>query len=122
MTTKIIVDPDWNLPAIAAAAGGGAEGAWAEENAQGETVYSVPGVEQAALDQAAAAYDHAAELAARERLAKIAELASSDAGMARVVEDLIAALEARGLLAFGDLPPEAQEKIEARRALRAQIG
>ncbi|MCC6468589.1 MAG: hypothetical protein IT563_09725 [Alphaproteobacteria bacterium] len=48
------------------------------------------------------------------------QLAASDAGMARVVEDLVDALVAKGVLDFADLAPAAQDKITARKALRSR--
>lgn len=49
---------------------------------------------------------------------RIAALRASDQGMARVLEDLIAALEAKGVLSVSDLPQVAQDKINARVSLR----
>ena len=45
-------------------------------------------------------------------------LSESDAEMARVTEDLIDVLVARGTLLFTELPPAAQEKLIERRRLR----
>ena len=49
------------------------------------------------------------------------KLASTDAGMARVIEDLIAALVSKGLIADTDLPDSAQAKLAQRADLRQQI-
>ncbi len=48
------------------------------------------------------------------------QLAASDAGMARVLEDLIATLAAKGVISEADLPAAAQSKLQARRDLRKQ--
>lgn len=49
-----------------------------------------------------------------------AQLAATDAGMARALEDLIAVLAAKGVLAEADLPAAAQQKLQTRRQLRQQ--
>lgn len=49
-------------------------------------------------------------------------LSSTDAGLARVTEDLIDVLINRGLIQFTDLPPAAQAKLLARRQTRANLG
>lgn len=121
MTAKIVVDPDWNLSAIAAAAGGDVARAWAEETPAGATLYCVPEVAQEALEAAAAAYDHAAELADRARRSRLLELAATDPGMARILEDVIRLLEARGVITLPELPAGARARIEQRRALRAAL-
>lgn len=59
-----------------------------------------------------------AKLAAQE---VIEALARTDAGLARVIEDLLVALEAKGVLSESELPAGAQAKLSARRALRAQL-
>jgi hypothetical protein len=48
------------------------------------------------------------------------QLAASDAGMARVVEDVFDALAAKGLLSVEDLSAFAQDKIAERKALRSR--
>jgi hypothetical protein len=48
-------------------------------------------------------------------------LAATDANMPRVVEDLIDALIANGSLLMSDLPQEAQDKINDRKAKRAAL-
>ncbi len=45
-------------------------------------------------------------------------LADSDAGLARVTEDLIDILITRGLIQFTDFPPAAQAKLLQRRQTR----
>jgi len=47
-----------------------------------------------------------------------AEIAGTDGSMARVTEDLIDVLVARGVVMFTDLPPVAQRKLLERRKLR----
>ena len=47
-------------------------------------------------------------------------LVESDANMARVTEDLIDVLVARGVVMFTDLPPIAQRKLLERRKIREQ--
>ena len=49
-------------------------------------------------------------------------LANSDAGLARVTEDLIDVLIDRGVIQFTDLPPAAQAKLLERRETRAHMG
>lgn len=48
-------------------------------------------------------------------------LASSDAGLARVTEDLIDILIHRGVIQFTDFPPAAQAKLLERRQTRATL-
>lgn len=48
-----------------------------------------------------------------------AELAASDKEMARVGEDLLDTLIAKGVIAFTDLPKSSRDKITARKAKRA---
>lgn len=48
-------------------------------------------------------------------------LADSDAGLARVTEDLIDILLARGLIQFTDFPPAAQAKLLQRQQTRALL-
>ena len=49
-------------------------------------------------------------------------LADSDAGLARVTEDLIDILITRGLIQFTDFPPAAQAKLLQRRQTREMMG
>ncbi len=49
-------------------------------------------------------------------------LSSTDAGLARVTEDLIDVLIDRGVIQFTDLPPAAQAKLLERRETRAHMG
>jgi hypothetical protein len=51
----------------------------------------------------------------------IEQLAVSDRDMVRVVEDLIHALIAKGVILFTDLPGPARRKLLARRRLREQL-
>ncbi len=48
-------------------------------------------------------------------------LADSDAGLARVTEDLIDILITRGIIQFTDFPPAAQAKLLQRRQTRATL-
>lgn len=48
-------------------------------------------------------------------------LADSDASLARITEDLIDILIARGLIQFTDFPPAAQAKLLQRRQTRAML-
>ena len=48
-------------------------------------------------------------------------LAQSDSGMIRVIEDVLAALIAKGVLALADLPAAARQKIQDRAAARADL-
>ncbi|TSE24896.1 hypothetical protein Tsedi_01756 [Tepidimonas sediminis] len=54
-------------------------------------------------------------LAARDALAR------TDAELARITEDLIDILIARGVIQFTDFPPAAQAKLLRRRATRATL-
>ncbi|MFZ9544516.1 MAG: hypothetical protein ACO3AC_06995 [Hylemonella sp.] len=49
-------------------------------------------------------------------------LSNTDAGLARVTEDLIDVLIDRGVIQFTDLPPAAQAKLLERRETRAHLG
>lgn len=49
------------------------------------------------------------------------QLTRSDSGMSRVVEDLVALLESKGILNESELPQTAQDKLTKRRNLRNQI-
>ncbi|MCQ2048487.1 Tryptophan synthase subunit beta like protein [Stutzerimonas stutzeri] len=54
--------------------------------------------------------------------AQLAGLQASDQDMARVVEDLVDVLIARGVIRFTDLPEVAQRKLHARAQTRARLG
>lgn len=81
------------------------------------TVRNFGAPDQSVAD-AVAAYAVSDEAAA---LKASADLAASDAGMGRVVEDLISALVSSDVIALADLPAEAQAKISARATLRGQL-
>lgn len=49
-------------------------------------------------------------------------LSESDAGLSRVLEDLIDVLISRGVIKFTDLPEAAQAKLLERRETRAHTG
>ena len=53
---------------------------------------------------------------------QLAGLQASDQDMARVVEDLVGVLIARGVIRFTDLPEAAQRKLHARAQTRARLG
>jgi len=53
---------------------------------------------------------------------QLAGLQGSDQDMARVLEDLIGVLIARGVIRFTDLPEAAQRKLHARAQTRARLG
>jgi|Deesub1362A_J573_1020465.scaffolds.fasta_scaffold00740_9 hypothetical protein len=59
-----------------------------------------------------------AELA-REEIKR--QLAETDSGMARVIEDLIELLASKGVIAESELPQPTQDKITSRRNLRTQL-
>lgn len=61
------------------------------------------------------------ELAEREQAQKVAELAATDKDMARVGEDLVDVLLAKGVLDMADLPQTAQDKLADRKAKRAAL-
>lgn len=48
-------------------------------------------------------------------------IGSTDQGFIRVLEDVIDLLIDKGLMALGDLPQDAQDKINLRRQLRRQL-
>ncbi len=56
-----------------------------------------------------------------DELAGQRALADSDAGLARVTEDLIDILINRGVIHFTDFPPAAQAKLLQRRQTRATL-
>jgi hypothetical protein len=49
------------------------------------------------------------------------QLAASDADMIRLIEDLTNTLITKGLIVEADLPQAAQDKLNNRKALRAQL-
>jgi hypothetical protein len=65
------------------------------------------------------AFDPVAEEAKEQ---KRQQLAATDGPFVRVLEDLLAALVAKGTIALSDLPASARAKLAARQALRAEIG
>lgn len=50
-----------------------------------------------------------------------AELRESDAGMARIAEDLIGALIGKGVIAESDIPASARDKMARRAELRSKL-
>lgn len=72
-------------------------------------------VDTAEAEREAAAAARAAEFALQ------AELSATDAGMGRVLEDLIAALKAKGVITDSDLPQEARDKIVTREEIRERM-
>lgn len=44
----------------------------------------------------------------------------SDSSLIRVIEDLVDLLAMKGVIRFTDLPPEAQQKLMARKSMRGQ--
>ena len=44
----------------------------------------------------------------------------SDSSLIRVIEDLVDLLSMKGIIRFTDLPPEAQQKLMARKSMRGQ--
>ncbi len=46
----------------------------------------------------------------------------SDSSLIRVIEDLVDLLASKGIIRFTDLPPEAQQKLMARKSMRGQEG
>ena len=45
---------------------------------------------------------------------------ASDSSLIRVIEDLVDLLAMKGVIRFTDLPPEAQQKLMARKSMRGQ--
>jgi hypothetical protein len=82
---------------------------------------TVPPVDHAALEAATAAAvaEYAAD--APKRAARAA-LQTSDARMARVAEDIIDLLKAKGLIADADLPVSVTALIAERKTARVQLG
>lgn len=69
-----------------------------------------------------AAWEESATLAARaDRLVKLRSLARLDNEVPRPLEDLVAVLIAKGVLAKGDLPEGAQAKLDAKAEARAAL-
>ena len=62
------------------------------------------------------------ELAAQEQAQKATALQATDKNMARIAEDLIDALIAKGVITMGDLPQDARDKLTDRKAKRAVLG
>lgn len=62
-----------------------------------------------------------ADLAQREAAQKLAELAATDKGMARIGEDLIDVLISKGVILIADLPQDTQDKLADRKAKRAAL-
>lgn len=62
------------------------------------------------------------ELTAQEQAQKVAELQATDKNMARIAEDLIDTLTAKGVITMGDLPQDARDKLTDRKAKRAALG
>lgn len=58
---------------------------------------------------------------AKEAAEALAALAASDVGMARLLEDLIATLEAKGIMNKAELPQAAQDKLAERETLRGKL-
>lgn len=67
--------------------------------------------------------ERAARLASPERAADQArqKLAATDMPMIRVLEDLIDALKAKGVIADADLPQSARDKLAERAAERVKL-
>ena len=65
--------------------------------------------------------DHGVQAFLREVASQPDSLSQTDAGLARVLEDLIDVLINRGLIQFTDLPEAAQVKLLERRQTRASL-
>ena len=65
--------------------------------------------------------DHGVQAFLREVASQPDSLSQTDAGLARVLEDLIDVLINRGLIQFTDLPEAAQAKLLDRRQTRASL-
>lgn len=61
------------------------------------------------------------DAAEADRQQALAELDATDTELARVVEDLVAALDREGVLPREKLPQKAVEKLDARASLRAKL-
>lgn len=57
----------------------------------------------------------------KDKQAALSELQATDKEMARVGEDLLDVLIAKGILSSSDLPQNAQDKLSQRKALRAKL-
>lgn len=69
-------------------------------------------------EDAAAVFTRAAGANLANRPENAVDLLATDLAMARVVEDLFEALKTKGVLADGDLPADARERIADRKSLR----
>ncbi|KJU84711.1 Tryptophan synthase subunit beta [Candidatus Magnetobacterium bavaricum] len=58
---------------------------------------------------------------ARKRKDIIDQLAATDAGMIRIIEDVIDALVAKSIITINDLPEAARTKLSARATLRGEL-
>jgi hypothetical protein len=63
----------------------------------------------------------AEEKAEKTRAEAQRDLAASDLGAVRVLEDLVELLVAKGIVAKADLPAASQAKLDARKTLRAKL-
>ncbi len=59
-------------------------------------------------------------LAAGAGLPEDQRFRESDSSLIRVIEDLVDLLAMKGVIRFTDLPPEAQQKLMARKSMRGQ--
>ncbi|RJX18975.1 MAG: hypothetical protein C4575_09365 [Desulforudis sp.] len=84
-------------------------------------VLYIGGVTQDVLDQVWASYDPEAAVTWREQEKAKLDLAASDTGTVRVVEDLVDALVAKGVISLDDLPAVAAAKLSTRKALRDRL-
>ena len=122
MTAKIKHSDYLDLAKLTKTAGGSS--AW-RELIDGETYIVVEGCEQAALEAALADKAVVADTTAREaataKAAIISQLAATNEGMVRTIEDILAALVVKGLILKTDIPQVVLDKIAAREALRSQL-
>jgi hypothetical protein len=92
-------------------------------NRQGVLRYLFTGIGQVVTDEELVLATVPIPVIVQPTLAQLAaaELPATDAGMARVVEDLITVLVSKGVIEEADLPDSAQAKLAERTALRQQI-
>ena len=62
-----------------------------------------------------------AEIKAAKQAALLAELAATDLGMSRVIEEILSVLLAKGVIAKDDVSASADAKVQARADLRQQL-
>lgn len=110
-TASVKFELDWYLPALRDNAGG------IYHYVRGDHVF-VEGCTQGDLNKAAKDFDAAYE---QGRADALVALEASDKVMARMVEDIIDSVVAKGLMTMTEFPPTVEEKINHRKAQREKL-